>query len=109
MARLPASPPLPTCCRRLFQSAFGSHTSNRMFESLVGRMTPVTRQDAGRLGNTSPEGKVNVPAGIDCVLVIVVSGKASEARSSQVLANVACPKPAHASSVVTAAALSAHR
>src|SRR5438552_4185446 len=54
-----------------------------MFESLVGLITPATRQNAGRPGIGAPVGGANVPAGIAVAIVIVVYGNANAARLSQ--------------------------
>jgi hypothetical protein len=74
-----------------FQSDVGIHTSNLMSESLVGLISPTTRQKAGKLSKGGPGastgfGAVNVPAGWDFANTMVVSGSASVARLSQVAA-----------------------
>src|SRR5262249_50029156 len=57
-----------------FQPEEGIHTSNLISESLVGLITPVTRQKAGRAlkGAAEPAGGVNAPAATGCAAVIVV-------------------------------------
>jgi hypothetical protein len=82
----PAKPPLPTPCNFPFQPEAGSHTSNSIWESLEGWMTPVTLQKAGKLGIAGDLGGVNEPAGMDCAEVIVVAGRLSCARLSHVAA-----------------------
>src|SRR5437667_685943 len=64
----------------------GSQTSNRMFESVEGLMTPVTRHEAGRFVSCCPLGRVKAPAGTGCAAVIAVSGSTSEDRLSQLAA-----------------------
>src|SRR5262245_40620158 len=46
---LPAQPILPTPENLPFQVCNGIHTSKRMCESLVGAISPATRQNGGRL------------------------------------------------------------
>src|SRR5262245_20511151 len=94
MARLPASPPFPTCCSLEFQPAAGSQTSKTICESDEGLMTPVTRHDAGRPASCGPPGTANVPAGIDWADVIMVFGRGSVVRLSQ-LAPSAVPVIPH--------------
>jgi hypothetical protein len=59
-----------------------------MSESLVGFNTAATRQKVGRLLNASAGscGGTNVPGATVCAIVIVVSGRESEERVSQVAA-----------------------
>jgi len=57
-----------------------------MFESEVGVRVAAIRQNAGRLGKTSPSGAVKVPAAIGSAAVIVVSGSAKPERLSHVAA-----------------------
>src|SRR6266851_8773903 len=82
----PAKPPLPTPSSLSFHPASGSQTSKRMFESLVGLMTPATRQNAGRRSITLPYGVSNLPAGIDCAVVMAVSFSFKAERLSQLVA-----------------------
>src|SRR5262245_35776676 len=63
-----------------------------MFESLVGRSTPVTRQVAGMFANCSPEGSAKFPAGIDAALVMVVSGSCSDVSDAQSGVRAEAPK-----------------
>src|SRR5262247_3602310 len=46
---LPAQPPLPTPANLPFQFSRGNQTSKRICDSLVGAITPVIRQNGGRL------------------------------------------------------------
>src|SRR5438552_18490507 len=71
---LPAQPPLPTPENRPFQFCNGSHTSKRMCESLVGAISPATRQNGGRvvIALLDPGG-VNDPVVTAWAAVIVVS------------------------------------
>src|SRR5437867_6037300 len=101
----PPRPPFPICVKRWFQRAFGIQTSNLIFESDVGLMKPTTRQEAGRSVNGNPSSVVNDPSGIDCAVVIVVSGKDNDFRLSQLTAACAvptAPQPTIANSVVRA-------
>jgi hypothetical protein len=66
-----------------FHPALGIQSSKPMFESLVGLITPATRQNAGKPGIGAPVGGANVPAGIEAATVIVVCGNANAARLSQ--------------------------
>src|SRR5262245_59845565 len=79
---VPAHPPLPTPANLPFQFPRGSHTSNRIFDSFVGRITPATRQKGGRsvIGLLEPGG-VNDPVVIVWVAVNVVSGRCCLARA----------------------------
>ena len=86
----PAKPPLPTDWYRPDQPEGGSHTSNLMFESCVGRISPVTRQKAAGIGvgrmnprAHSGTGGVKAPAATDSAKVIVVFGKFTCDRSAQ--------------------------
>src|SRR5579863_6373829 len=64
-----------------------------MSESLLGRRVAATRQKAGRLlgdtgdGMNPPPGMLKAPAATDCAIVMVVSGRARDARLSQVAAS----------------------
>src|ERR1700733_14770854 len=49
----PANPPLATPRYLPFQPELGNQTSNSMFESLEGRITPCTRQKAGSFLNSA--------------------------------------------------------
>src|SRR5579864_3359697 len=86
----PANPPLPTPRYRPFQPVSGSHTSNLISESLAGLIVAATRQNAGRFfteaGGTFSPGGINAPAATGCADVMVVSGRFSAARLSQVAA-----------------------
>src|SRR5262249_4096200 len=68
-----------------FQPDAGIHTSSLMFESLVGLITPVTRQKAGTSlnGAAEPAGGVNAPGATVCAAVIVVFASLSSASFSQ--------------------------
>src|SRR5258705_836160 len=57
---VPTYPPSPAERNLSFQ-ATGSHASKRMLESVDGRLTPSTRQNAGRLVKVAPAGVVTVP------------------------------------------------
>jgi hypothetical protein len=62
---LPANPPLPTPRYFPFQTDAGSHTSNSMCESLVGWITPCTRQKAGRAFQAASAGPFGgAPGGV---------------------------------------------
>src|SRR6476661_7818272 len=76
----PAHPPLPTPASLPFQFASGIQTSNRIWDSAVGAITPATRQNGGRfcIALLAPGG-ANEPFVISCA-VIVVFGRAREAR-----------------------------
>src|SRR5580765_4322277 len=55
-----------------------------MFESLVGLITPATRQNGGRLAMAlGAPGGVNDPSVIGCARVMVVPSSAAAARLSQ--------------------------
>src|SRR5580658_6564821 len=90
----PLQPPLPLASYFLFQPEAGSHSSTWMSESEDGLMVIWTRQNAGRLAKGFPPfpffpaaaAWVNSPAPTDAA-VMVVSGKASEERLSQVAPN----------------------
>src|SRR5580704_15219538 len=79
----PAKPPLPTPRYFSFQPATGIQTSKRISESLVGRITPATRQNSGRPSIGFPYGGVYVPAETDAAVVMVVSGSLAEERPAQ--------------------------
>src|ERR1700719_2034306 len=79
----PANPPLPTLRNLPFQSEAGNHTSKRISESGLGRMTPARRQNAGSLSRGLPEGGVNLPAGTACAVVRVVFGSFTPLRLAQ--------------------------
>src|SRR6266566_1467847 len=59
-----------------------------MSESLVGLITPWTRQESGRFGIGSSPGGVKGPAGMDCARVIVVSDSFRSAKLSQDVAGL---------------------
>jgi hypothetical protein len=72
-----------------FQFALGAQTSNLISESLVGLITPATRQKAGNslYGVAEPPaGGANAPAATDCAVVIVVLGSFNADSSSHVAA-----------------------
>ena len=72
---LPAQPPLPTPENLPFQFCSGSHTSKRMCESLVGAISPATRQNGGRLVIAFLDpGGVNDPLVTASAVRIVVFG-----------------------------------
>src|SRR6516225_11798242 len=92
----PAQPPLPTACSFRFQPDVGSQNSTLISESLEGLRVAATRQNSGRSLYTvsaplplpcPAPGGVNWPAATTCARVIVVSGRATEARLLQVAAN----------------------
>jgi hypothetical protein len=70
-----------------FQLASGSHTSNSMSLSLLGRMLPATRQKSGRpvIGRVLPGG-VKLPPVTVCATLITVFGSAILARLAQSVA-----------------------
>jgi hypothetical protein len=75
----------------LFQPEAGSQTSIPISESLFGLSVAATRQKAGKFWNAAfacafPPGTLNPPAGTLCAIVMVVSGKDSEAMLSHVAA-----------------------
>src|ERR1700746_451230 len=85
----PDQPPFPIPMSLWFQPEVGIHTSNLMFESFVGLISPETRQKAGKLPKGDP-GKFNsTPAGSSFARTMVVSGNASVARLSHVAARAA--------------------
>jgi len=58
----PAQPPFPTPTNLPLQFSSGIQTSNAICESVVGRISPVTRQNGGRLASESrAPGAVNAP------------------------------------------------
>src|SRR5215510_12211043 len=71
-----------------FQFALGSQTSNLISESLVGLITPATRQNAGNslYGVAEPDAGVNAPVATACAVVIVVLGSFNSASPSHVAA-----------------------
>src|SRR5215468_4831853 len=78
----PDQPPFPIPMILWFQPEAGIQTSNLMLESLVGRISPATRQKAGKLPKGGP-GKCNsAPAASSFARTMVVSGNASVARLS---------------------------
>src|SRR5580658_5900811 len=90
----PAKPPLPTPRYLPFQPEIGNQTSKSIFESLEGRITPCTRQNAGNFLNSASSEEVaalsgpeNSPAGTIRAIMIVVSGSFKLAIPSQVTAN----------------------
>src|SRR5579871_190977 len=86
----PANPPLPSPRYLPFHPVSGSHTSILISESLAGLIVAATRQNAGRFfteaGGTLSPGGINAPAATACANVMVVSGRFSAARLSQVAA-----------------------
>lgn len=85
----PDQPPFPMPMSLWFQPEAGIHTSNLMFESFVGLISPATRQKAGKLPKGGP-GKCNsAPAASSFARTMVVSGNASVARLSHVAARAA--------------------
>jgi hypothetical protein len=68
----PAYPPSPDERNFPFHESDGSHTSKLMFESLVGLLTPTTRQKAGRRVNGCFADGVNDPVVMTSAVVIVV-------------------------------------
>src|SRR5215470_4034682 len=90
----PEYPPLPTPTNLPFQPSIGSHTSNAMFESDVGAIVPLTRQNAGNaeyvfggVGMKNAVGGVYPPAGTTIAALIFVSFRSSDARLSHVPAS----------------------
>src|ERR1700722_441516 len=103
----PAKPPLPTDSYRPDQFDSGSHTSNLISESWVGRISPATRQKAAGIGfgcmNARAHdgtGGVKPPAATDSARVMVVLGNAMCAKSAQL--------PAATAAAVAAAGSAAH-
>ena len=88
---IPAQPPLPTPANFPFQLPSGSQTSKTICDSVVGAMTPATRQKGGRLPITfvDPAG-VNDPVLIASALVIVVPGSCCRARLAHDAADGVC-------------------
>jgi hypothetical protein len=89
----PAKPPLPTDSYRPDHADSGSHSSNLIFESCVGRISPATRQKAagmgaGRMNARAQDGTggVKAPAATDSAKVMVVFGNATCDRSAQFIA-----------------------
>src|SRR6202795_1621966 len=91
---VPAQPPLPADSNLPFHPDAGSQTSILISESVVGFKVAATRQNAGRsLKATTgggppavPPGGANSPAATGCASVIVVFGRANDARLPQVAA-----------------------
>src|SRR6185295_19615046 len=89
----PAHTPFPTPTNLPFQSDAGIHTSKRMSESAVGRIVPVSRQNAGSRsyapGGTGgppgagPGGGLNAPGATLCARVISVCASFRLASCSQ--------------------------
>src|SRR3979490_1004233 len=84
----PANPPFPALRNFPFQPETGNQTSKRIYESLVGRIIPATRQNAGSVSTGRPYGGMNFPAGAGCAMVRVVSGsfvlnKVSQSAASE--------------------------
>src|SRR5688572_10891457 len=80
---LPAHPPLPTPASLPFHFSSGIHTSNRMWDSRVGAITPATRQNGGSpVIAFVPPGGVNEPPVTASAAVMVVSGSDRAARRS---------------------------
>src|SRR5215510_2302837 len=85
----PDQPPFPIPMSLWFHPEAGIHTSNLMFESFVGLISPATRQEAGKLPKGGP-GKCNsTPAGSSFARTMVVSGSVSVAKLSHVVARAA--------------------
>src|SRR4051794_16520105 len=89
---LPDQPPLPTPMNLWFQPSAGIHTSILISESGVGRRVAAIRQKAGscRNGLCAPIftlGSVKAPAATASALSMVVAGKVSAARPSQLAPN----------------------
>src|ERR1700683_4563194 len=89
----PANPPFPALSSFHFQPEAGSHTSKRIVECLAGRITPATRQNAGTFSMGRPLGGLNFPAGIDCAILMVVSGSFALDREAQSAANAGSATP----------------
>src|SRR5204863_8766355 len=88
---VPAQPPFPTPANLPFHFCSGSHTSKRMFDSLVGLIAPVTRQKAGRLVMVLFEtGDVKDPAVMASAAVIVVLGSRCSLRLAHAAAGSVC-------------------
>ena len=87
----PAHPPLPTPANLPFHFSSGSQTSKRICESLVGAITPATRQNGGRfaIGLVEPVG-VNVPDVTGWAAVIVVSGSFCSTRLAHAAFDAVC-------------------
>src|SRR6476661_8910145 len=86
----PANPPFPSPRYLPFHPVSGSHTSILISESLAGLIVAATRQNAGKFfteaGGALSPGGMNAPAATGCADVMVVSGRFSAARLSQVAA-----------------------
>src|SRR5258708_4989945 len=94
----PENPPLPTAKNFRFQFARGNHTSNPISESATGRITPTTRQNAGRSAGATTGwpprgpadqdppiygfGRLNAPAATRSAKTMVVSGNFRARRLS---------------------------
>ena len=98
----PAKPPLPTPWSFRFQPAAGIHTSISICESLVGRMTPATRQNAGRPVSGLSAGGLKVPDVTASAVVIVACGSRRLARLSQVRAGAGAAPASRAGSDASA-------
>jgi hypothetical protein len=67
-----------------FQLLTGSHTSKVMWESAVGLLTPITRQNSGRLLRVWLAGVVSMPPlTVAAAVMVVLPSNVSCARSEQ--------------------------
>ena len=82
---LPARPPFPNCSNFPFHPAAGIQTSNLILESVVGLISPCTRQKAGTSTDFigAPGGSAKGPAATLSAEVMVVSGNCSCFNFSQ--------------------------
>src|SRR5579863_5602135 len=79
----PAKPPLPAPNKRPFHPCAGSHTSNRIRESFVGRNSPTTRQNAGKSRRGPASAISTTPEVTASARVILVSARARFLRLPQ--------------------------
>ena len=105
---VPAHPPLPTPANLPFHLSIGSQTSNRICESIVGAITPATRQKGGKLPMALVEpGGVNDPVVTASATVIVVLGSCRCARLVHADAGTVCADSCEASARTRRAAAGA--
>src|SRR5436190_7358842 len=95
---VPPNPPLPAACTLRFQLEVGSQTSTWMSESGVGVRRAVTRQNAGRVLNTSAAalfalvGGMNPPAATGSADVTVPCASDTWVRDSQAMGATPAPR-----------------
>ncbi len=82
---------MPTPANLPFQVLSGSQTSNRICDSLVGEITPATRQNGGRLLIGFVEfGGVKEPEVTSCAALIAVWGSFCSTRAAHAVSDEVC-------------------